>query len=218
MISWVQMSGMALFALLMIAILVLVALSYNRSTKNGKCCKSGSSTRSCSSPYGGSSSSSTSSIGLGYAVLSNQDPIVTGSSNVNWAATPAANLIGGISLDSTTGVVTLPPGKFLVQYSVRFTRTPWDSPVTATAQLQQTVNGVATNISQPAIVNVSANDGIQETIPLTPHMITGTAIVTVNSDLNNALTLVVSTAPNLTLPTATGTDANAQLTILPLSD
>jgi hypothetical protein len=209
------MEGMHVFGLiglvfLVVAVLVLVALVYSQ----GKKCRK--SKKCCSSAGCGSSASASSSSTLAYAVLSNQSLITGAAANALFAATPAGNLTGGITLNSTTGVVTLPMGTFLVQYSARFARSPGDTQ-SASAQLQQTVAGVAANIAQPAIVNASFVDGLIDAEPLAPYEITGDALITVTSTLDNNINLLITPAVNATLPAATGSDANAQLTILQLN-
>jgi hypothetical protein len=74
-------------------------------------------------------------------------------------------------------------------------------------------HNVATNISQPAIVNATFTDGLTDALPLTTTEITGQAILTVTSTLNNNINLLVTTAVNLDVPATTGSDANAQLFI-----
>lgn len=185
---------MAAFAVL-VAILVLVAVFFSRSNKRGGC-KSACRSR-CTDQY---------------AVLSNQAAVTTGGA-VLWAASDPTSISSGIVLNSGTGTVTLPRGTFLVQYTVRFTRAPFDGTATATAQLQQTAAGVLANIGQPAIVNDTATDGITDAIPSTPILITGNAIINVTSSSNDMIALFVVPADNNAPTVATGTDANAQLTI-----
>jgi len=152
-----------------------------------------------------------------YAILTNQATIDSGT-NILWAETPAANLSSGISFDPTTGLVTLPTsGLFLVQYTVRFTRTPFDGTSVATAQLQQTISGTPVDITQPAIVNFVGIDGISDVIPSSDVLVTGYALVTVTSSANNVINLITFYDNNTTLPAATAADANAEMVILQLN-
>ncbi len=152
-----------------------------------------------------------------YAVLTNQAEVISGD-NILWAETPTSNLSSGISFNATTGSITLPTsGLFLVQYTVRFTRTPYDGTSIATAQLQQTVAGTPTNITQPAITTYLGIDGTTGDIPQSNALATGYALVSVTSSTNNTLNLVATFDDNATLPATTGTDANAQIVILQLN-
>jgi len=149
-----------------------------------------------------------------YAVLSNQTEITSGS-NVLWAATPAGNLSSNITFDPTTGLITLPTsGLFLVKYSVRI-----DLGLTSPSsiiQLQQTVAGTPTNISQPAITH-DIEDGETAPAPHTQSQLTGYALIAVTSTANNIINLVVTLNPDSdVIPATTGTDANAQIAILQL--
>jgi hypothetical protein len=147
-----------------------------------------------------------------WAVLANQAEVLDGA-NVFWAATPAANISSGITVNNTTGDITLPTsGIFLVQYSVRFTATPDDSADGAGAQLRQ--GGVA--VSQATINNTSISySGTDLTV--TPEL-TGYALITTTSSANNVINLLIGfLTSNITLPAAVGPDANAQMTILQLN-
>lgn len=152
-----------------------------------------------------------------YAVLSNQ-AAVTDDSNVLWLENNPDNIFtSGISVDTSTGNITLPRhGVFLVTYTVRITRTPFDGTSVATAQLQQTSGGIPTNISQPAVTNYTQIDGVTNTVPQTDSQIVGFAIITTDGSLNNVINLRVFLDTNLTVPSTSGTDANAQLTIVQL--
>jgi len=150
-----------------------------------------------------------------YAVLTNTAAVTSGS-NVLWSATPASNLSSGIT--NTGGSITLPTtGIFLVQYTVRFTVTPFTGTETATAQLQQTVAGTPTNISQAAITNNVATDGISDAVPSSQRIVTGSAIITTTSSANNTLNLLITFDGNDSLPIAIAPDANAQMIILQLN-
>jgi len=152
---------------------------------------------------------------INYAVLSNQATVATGA-NVLWAATPVGNISGAITLNPATGSITLPTGLFLVEYTVRFTKTPFEGTATAVAQLQQTVASVPTNITQPAITTTTSVDGISDAIPSSNDLVSGWALVTVTGATNNAINLVVSYDGNDSLPATAGVDANAQLSIVQL--
>lgn len=158
-----------------------------------------------------------------YAVLANQASIATGNT-VLWAATPASNLSSGISFDATNGQITLPTGLFLVQYTVRFDSTPYSptfgtiTETTVTAQLQQTVAGVPTNISQSSIKNNTAADNVESSEPQSQRAISGYALVNVTSSLNNIINLVVTMSNGSAfIPTTVGSDANAQMVIIQLN-
>lgn len=120
-------------------------------------------------------------------------------------------------MDDLTGAVTLPIGTFLVQYSVRFTRSPFAGTSVASAQLQQSAGGTLANISQPSIVQEPTIDGITEGIPSTQIVITGSAIIYVTGTSNDTVALIVTPADNNAPTIATGSDANAQLVIQQLA-
>lgn len=153
-----------------------------------------------------------------YAVLSNQATIPSGD-NALWAATPAGNISAGISVNNLTGAITLPEsGIFLVQYSVRFTYDPNDTVISvASAHLQQTVAGAPTNITQPAITSTTATEVVATEGTDSEVEVTGYALITTTSALNNVINLVVTYTNNFSLLTATLIDANAQMTILQLN-
>lgn len=162
-----------------------------------------------------------------YAVLSNQAAVSqsTSGNTILWNSTTNNNLSSEISVNSTTGLITLPTsGTFFIEYSVRYNRLPplpTGSPNTDTfvAQLQQTVAGVPTNITQPAITSSSYTDNVYADlgVPLFQPQITGYALITVSSAANNAIDLVVTFSGNDTMPAAIGTDANAEMVILQLN-
>ncbi|GEM_PF-2050657 len=152
-----------------------------------------------------------------FAVFSNQTAITTGDI-VLWASTPASSLSSGISFNASTGQITLPTsGLFLVQYSIKFNSTPFDGSSSVVAQLQQTLAGVPTNITQAAITSNTAVDMLTDSGPEFQRMITGYALLNVTSTNNNVIDLVVTLGTNATIPAATGTDANAQLVVLQLN-
>ena len=186
MFAWV------LFALLTIAILVLVIVAYVKSTK-----KSGHKKRSKG----------------GYAVLSNQAGATTGTAAIDFAATPAGNLSTGMTL--TGGILTLPLGTYIVEYSVRLTHSPEAGTFVAIAQLQQ---GGA-DITQPAISTLTLVDTVTAVTPDTESQITGFALIQVTSTSNNTLNLnlTIPAGSNIALIAATGTDANAQMTVFSVS-
>jgi hypothetical protein len=185
---------------LLITILVLIALVFARGSGRKK--SSHHHTRRFTPPV--------------YAVLSNQAAAPT-AGPLLWAASLASSISTGISLNTTSGAVTLPLGTFLVQYSVRFQRSPFDGTAVSTTQLQQTVNNTLTNISQPAIVSETSIDGITDAVPSTSVLISGNAVVSVTSVFNNQIALYVTPSTDNSPLVATGTDANAQLTITQLS-
>jgi len=150
-----------------------------------------------------------------YAVLSNQAAVTDGekivwssSSNV---ATPH------VVLHDSGDISLLIPGEYLVQYTVRLTKTPFSGTATVVTQLQQTVSGVSSNISQSAVTTNSAIDGITDSGPSSQTQITGFAVISTTSSLDNTINLTVAiTGENLTIPVTTDLDANAQLMILQL--
>jgi hypothetical protein len=153
---------------------------------------------------------------LNYAVLSNQAAVTSGN-NVLWASTSNSNVSSDISINTTTGAVTLPTsGLFLVTYTVRINRTPFASTDIFTVQLQQTVAGVPTNISQAAVTSSAATDGITDPVPVSQAQVTGYALINVTSAANNALNLLITIDQpgSITIPATSGTDANAQMVIL----
>lgn len=156
-------------------------------------------------------------VGIGnYGVLTNQATVVSGN-NILWAATPAGNLSAGIVVNTSTGNITLPTtGLFLVEYTVRFTRAPYEGTSTAIAQLQQTIAGTPTNITQSAITQNVAVDGLTFAIPQSNPLVTGWALIRVTSTANNVINLQLSYGGNDTFPVASGVDANAQMMILQL--
>lgn len=150
-----------------------------------------------------------------YAVLSNQAALtVDDTDTVLWAATTENRLSSGITVDNITGDITLPTtGIFLVQYSVRLNRTPFNGDSNVTVQLLQA--GLA---SQVAITQNNSADGVTQAEPASQTEVTGYALVIVTSSLNNTIRLDVTLpAGGATVPAATLNDANAQMTILQLN-
>ena len=160
-----------------------------------------------------------------YAVLTNQAAIAESVSGetVLWGATAAGDLSADISVDTSTGAITLPTsGTFFIEYSVRLDRYPPNGdPGTslAIAQLQQTIAGTSTDISQPAITNNLDVDEITsgQTVPASERQITGYALIQVTSAANKVLDLVVTVTNNASVPATSGTDANAQMLILQIN-
>lgn len=150
-----------------------------------------------------------------YAAFSNQAAVITGE-NIPWTINSFSS--AGFSVDGT-GDITLPKtGIYLVQYTVRLTRTPFDGTSTATVQLQQTVSGVPTNITQSSVTSNTSIDGITDDVPESQTQITGYALVNVTATTNNVLNLAVTlTGGGVTIPATTGLDANAELVILHLN-
>ena len=118
-----------------------------------------------------------------------------------------------------SGLITLPTsGIFLVQYTVRFDKSPFNGTSTAVVQLQQTVAGVLANVTQPTVTNNNSNDGVTAAQPASQVQVSGYALITTTSSTNNTLALGVTiTGSNLSVPAASGIDANAQFTILQLN-
>lgn len=158
-----------------------------------------------------------------YALLTNQAEIAesTAGNPVLWDATYSGNLSPAISVDTTSGLITLPTGTFFVEYSVRLDRFPpylYPGTSLAKVQLQQTSGGILADITQPAVVNNAFADvGDELPVPVSERQVTGYALITVTSASNNVLDLVVTVTQNATIPAATGTDANAQMVILQLN-
>jgi len=148
-----------------------------------------------------------------YAVVSNQVAVTTGE-NIPWS--PASGTISsGITVDGAGNITFSKVGLYLVQYTVRLQKSPFNGTSTAVVQLQQTVSGTPENITQAAITNNVSNDGLTAAQPESQTQITGFAIVNVTSSSNNVINLAVTiTGSNLAIPAASGMDANAQLTIL----
>ena len=149
--------------------------------------------------------------GKSYAVLSNQVAVSSGN-QIPWS--PVVGTSHDIFVDAL-GNITLPKGLFLVQYTVRINKTPYAGTTTATVQLQQTVLGVPTNINQPAITENISVDLVTENAPVSQTQITGYAFIKVTSASNNVLDLFVTLDnASLTIPAASGVDANAQIAII----
>lgn len=149
-----------------------------------------------------------------YALLSNQPAVLSGN-NILWTNT-GGNTLRHIQLD-TNGNIHLPHhhGVYLVQYTVRINKSPYNGTSTATVQLQQTVADVPADISQPAVIENIAVDTVTSGAPSSQTQITGYAIVHVTSSHNNVLSLLVNfTGSNMSLPATSGNDANAQISIL----
>lgn len=148
-----------------------------------------------------------------YAVLANQAPVSDG--NIPWA--PQISTISkGINVNSS-GFITLKPGLYLIEYTVRLTKSPFDGTATATVLLQQTVSYSSTNIAQSAITTNTSVDGVSSCEPTSQTQITGYALIKVTKLSNNTINLVVSiSGDNLSIPAASGTDANAEMVILQL--
>lgn len=152
-----------------------------------------------------------------WAVLTNQAAVGDGD-NVLWAATPAGNISPGITVDPATGIITLPTsGIFLVQYSVQFDKTPFNGSSVGIAQLQQTVAGTPTDLTQATIQGIGATDTVAAATPLSSEEVTGYALITTTSTLNNVINLVISFSNGITFPFSTSDVANAQMTILQLN-
>ncbi len=151
-----------------------------------------------------------------YAVFSNQLAVTTGE-NITWSQASSENT-SDISVDGS-GNVTLPiHGVYLVQYTVRVTKSPSAGTSTAVAQLQQTVAGTPTNISQAVVTNNVSFDGVTVDVPESQLQITGSALIHTTSTDNNVINLAITiTGGNLAIPDTTGTDANAELIILQLN-
>lgn len=164
-----------------------------------------------------STPSGTLSTGIqNYAVLINSFGVDSGN-NILWEDTPAGNLSAGITLDNTTGFITLPVGLFLVQYTVRFNIVSPATDPTGFAQLQQgPASGPLSPIAQPAISSTSANipDNATLNIQLQPQ-VTGYALVPVTSASDNTIALNILLFNGMRLLGAMG-EENAELVIVQL--
>jgi hypothetical protein len=202
-------------------------------TKGKKCCRCCSLTVTNNASIGGNltvggsvtassfilSSGATLVPGLrNYAVFSNITTLTSpGTTVVPFAASSAASISAGISIDGT-GVITLPTtGIFLVMYTLRVAATGAIATGTVSAQLQQTRTGAGSEvaISQPAVVDLTdviATVGLE-----VQSQISGYAIVTTTSTLNNQIDLQVILPAGYTVPATLVPDANAQLTVLQLN-
>lgn len=151
-----------------------------------------------------------------YAVLSNQVAVSDGE-NIPWS--PSATTISeGISVDGL-GRIRLPhPGLYLIEYTVRLTKSPFEGTATATVQLQQTISpNNPVNITQSTVTSNTSVDGLSNDVPESQTQITGYALINVSKSSNSVINLAVSiTGGNLAIPATSGIDANAQMVILQL--
>lgn len=154
-----------------------------------------------------------------YAVFSSQAEVLTGN-NFLWNA-GSQSIPEQIYVDNN-GFITLPYlGNYLIQYTVRINKTPFDGTATATVQLQQTFDGVPTNIGIPAITSNTTVDGVTAGVPSSQTQITGYALIHTSSESENAFDNVINLVATLsnssvTIPATSGLDANAQITIIQL--
>jgi len=162
------------------------------------------------------SSFSTPTMGLlfnglrNWAVFSNQEAVGNGGT-VLFADASSANTAG---ITNTAGSITLPVGGiFLVMYTVRFSIAAATASGLALAQLQQTVGGTPTDISF-AVINTFDETAAGTAIS---SQVSGYALITTTSTSNNVINLIIGLDTGFTLPLATGTDANAQITILQMN-
>jgi len=147
-----------------------------------------------------------------HGIFSNQGAIDTTAGPILWDAS-TDTVHPHLSLNATTGAITLPRGKYLVQYTVRLAQSPFDGTSTAVAQLQQTVNNVLTNITQPAIINNSHVDGLTNAQQQANPVIIGSAIICVTSHQDNKIAVNFTPDTNNVMAATTGLDANAQIVI-----
>lgn len=154
-----------------------------------------------------------------WAVFSNQGAIVApGLTTIPWDGTPAFTPNG---ISNLAGVITLPTsGIFLIMYTVRLSYTGEAGVNAAFLAIQQSTlaGGLGmTNITQAAVTTNTNNLAIAAGT-LQETQISGYALITVTSALNNAIELRLDLpATGYTMPIALGTDANAQLTILQIN-
>ena len=197
-----------------LGVLLLAAFSLNASTASDSLTQT--SEESLNACYYGHKKSHRSYGLRSYALFSNQVQVLSGT-NVPWSPTTDVNNSPSITVDPI-GNITLPDsGTFLVQYTVRLTKTPFNGTSTATVQLQQTLSGVPTNITQSAITSNTSIDGLSSEQPSSQTQIVGYAIVQTGS-ASNVINLAVNiTGGNLTIPPASGIDANAEIVILQLN-
>lgn len=151
--------------------------------------------------------------GIGnYGVFLNSIGVDSGNF-VLWTDTPVGNFSSGITFDSNTGFITLPNGIFLVQYIVKFLL-PASTTGTGMASLYQgPAAGPLIQINPaPAIMTIS---GITDDANQTQPLLTGAALVTVNSAANNTIGLNIQLFNGMLFVGAQG-DQTAQLVIIQL--
>jgi hypothetical protein len=151
---------------------------------------------------------------LGYAVLSNQAAVTNGD-NILWAPF-SGGASSHIGVDGAGNITLDSPGKYIVQYTVRVTRSPFNGTAVASLQLQQTVGGVPTNINTATITNATFIDGVTNNEPQSDTQITAYAFIEVTGNGDKVINLraVFDDESNLSIPAASGLDANAQMIIL----
>lgn len=150
-----------------------------------------------------------------YAAFANQAAVTTGS-NVLFAGANELNSTH-IMAEENGSICIQRPGVYFVQYTVRFSKTSFNGTSTAVAQLQQTVDGVPTNITQAAVTSNSAVDAATAGTPASQTQVTGFALVNVTSKANNDLNLAVTFDNGFTLPATTGSDANAEIVLFKIN-
>jgi hypothetical protein len=197
--------GLGVFAMMiLISVLVLVALNYSNAVSNKKFQQF---------------KKSFSNQQKNFGVFANQAALsaVTGGIVVPWDATP----LGCIPV--TAGILSLPCGKYLVTYTLRLTRVPYTGTAEAQVLVYQSngwANGAPTYaaLTQPYTQTSTQIDTVTASTPSTQSIITGTVAINVTSKKTQHIYLWLSlpTVGSLTVPVATGTDANAQLVVQPV--
>lgn len=149
-----------------------------------------------------------------YAVLLNSF-FVTSGDYALWGDTPAGNISAGITLDPTTGYVTLPTGLFLVQYTAKFYLPPSTFGSGYAILAQGPAGGPLVLLDAPpvAIMGISGDtDDSNSSEPL----VTGDALILVTSAANNTIGLNIQSYNGMILAGQEG-DENAELVILQLN-
>lgn len=148
-----------------------------------------------------------------YALFVNTTTTLVSGSNVSWGASSADQQSSGISVNTTTGNITLPiGGTFLVIYFAQFDL-PFDGTLnTGNATLRQSSIAVT---HQRALTSLhytgGANGGSMR------QTASGLEIVKTTSSSDNTLSLQITFDGNATFPAALGDSANALMAILQLN-
>ncbi len=149
-----------------------------------------------------------------YGVLLSSSFSTSGDGYIQWQDTPPSNLSAGITLDPSTGFITLPVGLFLVQYTVKFQLNFGNSGSGFAILAQGPAGGPLVLLDSPpiAIMGTSGtSDGSNSQEPL----VTGYALISVPSTAENTIGLNIQLFGNITLAPSQG-DENAELVILQL--
>lgn len=149
-----------------------------------------------------------------YAVLLSSETLTT-AAYLLWGDTPAGNISAGITLDPTTGYITLPTGLFLVQYTAKFYLPPSSFGSGYAILAQGPAGGPLVLLDSPpiAIMGISGDtDASNSSEPL----VTGDALILVTSSANNTIALNIQLYGGMITAPSEG-DENAELVILQLN-